>query len=96
MKKEDWPRCHECEFFDEKKFYCKQFLRSVTLGCPNGETKKPRNHFEEIKAMSMEEMADFLCDIIHDWGEGSAYLRAGTTWIDDWLKWLKEDYHGET
>ena len=53
--------CPSCEFADFEKDKCTRLLIRLPHVCPYAEERKPRNHFEEIKAMSMEEMAIALC-----------------------------------
>lgn len=70
---------------------CELFGRVIGMhGCSSGIERKPRNHFEEIKAMSMEEMAWELCRICRmpfykDDSEIDTYE------VDCWAKWLKEE-----
>ena len=52
---------------------------------------EPKTNADRIRAMTDEELADFLDDIIHDWGEGSAYLRARGMLVDNWDDWLKQE-----
>lgn len=98
---EDFVNCQSCEYnpTGEK---CELFGRVIGMhGCSSGVERKPRNHFEMVKAMSIEEMAIALC-------------RGGcppTVWSKDgvldcpkpeeevceevcgecWLDWLKEE-----
>ena len=53
--------------------------------------RRPQTNADRIRAMTDEELADFLDDIIHDWGEGSAYLRARGIFVDNWDDWLKQE-----
>lgn len=84
--------CPTCEFADFEKDKCKRLLIRLPHVCPYAEEKKPRNHFEEIKAMSMEQMAVWFTMAV--WlaamlgvnpfdGTGNDYNK--------WLEWLKEE-----
>jgi len=58
-------------------------------GCSSGVERKPRNRFEMLKSLSMEEMAWELCRICRmpfykDDSEIDEYE------VDCWAKWLKE------
>lgn len=73
--------CQACEHYDQANSYCNLFRHAVNLGCQSGTERKPRNHFEEIKAMSMEEMAEWVSAItLDEFGDKK-----------DWLNWLKEE-----
>lgn len=78
--------CRECKDFE----WCVAHEWCVEHGVCALFTKTQTNS-DKIRAMTDEEMADFLDCIIHDWGEGSAYLRGTTTNIDNWLEWLKQE-----
>ena len=70
---------------------CELFGRVIGMnGCSSGVERKPRNHFEEIKAMSMEEMAawfnkGFVCPPQHGCPKNEASCEKC------WLEWLKEE-----
>lgn len=53
---------------------------------------------DRIRQMTDEELGDFLHSIVRDWGEGASHLTsnmfAGTSYIDDWLDWLKQEVEG--
>lgn len=53
---EDFSFCTECNYYDRGKRWCKLFNRTMPCGCSYGEDK-PKNNFERLKAMSMEELA---------------------------------------
>ncbi len=84
--------CPSCEFADFEKDKCARLLTRLPHVCPYAEERKPRNHFEAIKAMSMEEMAAFFENIAQDWGQAGASILIGNSsvYVDDWLEWLKE------
>lgn len=50
---------------------------------------------ERIRQMSDEELGGFLHSIVRDWGEGASHLVsnmfAGSSYIDDWQDWLKQE-----
>lgn len=49
--------CPTCEFADFGEDKCKRLLTRLPHICPYAKERKPRNHFERIKSMSMEELA---------------------------------------
>ena len=57
---EDFSFCTECDYYDREKRWCKLFRSARPCGCPYGEDKKPRNRFEQFKAMSAEELAAYI------------------------------------
>ena len=71
--------CPSCEYADFEKDKCTRLLTRLPHICPYCEERKPRNHFERIKSMSMEELADWL--VMN--GCGCDYKT--------WLNWLKEE-----
>lgn len=79
---EDFSFCLSCEQYDRNDRLCKLFDRTMVAGCPYGEECKPRNNFERIKQMTMEELAVLFngCE-----SEGRAYGPKGKA---AWLKWL--------
>lgn len=86
--------CPTCEFADFEKDKCTRLLNSLPHVCPYAEERKPRNHFERLKAMNMEQMAWELCRICRmpfykDDSEIDTYE------VDCWAKWLKEACGGE-
>lgn len=85
--------CPTCEFADFENDKCTRLLNRLPHVCPYAEERKPRNHFEEIKAMSVEEMAAFFENIAQDWGQAGASILMGNSsvYVDDWLDWLKEE-----
>lgn len=85
--------CPTCEFADFEKDKCTRLLIRLPHICPYAEEKKPRNHFEEIKAMSMEEMAEFLDEVLIK----NPHCKPEKNCTNDdscgacWLEWLKEE-----
>lgn len=71
--------CPTCEFADFNKDKCKRLLTRLPHICPYAVERKPRNNFEEVKAMSMEQMAEFL----HDF---AMCENTSLVWIEEWLK----------
>lgn len=55
------------------------------------EAPKPITNADRIRAMTDEELADFLGSIIHDYGQGTAEIEGAGYLIDDWFDWLKEE-----
>ena len=81
---EDFTSCAVCQHNNGEK--CELFGRVIGMhGCSSGVERKPRNHFEEIKAMSAEELAEIfetLCPSLN-W---TIALNGKS-----WLEWLKEE-----
>jgi hypothetical protein len=74
--------CPTCEKFDGHD--CAMFGRQPGMAiCPYAVERKPRNNFELLKTMSMEQMAEFINGAE---SEGRAYGPKGKS---AWLKWLK-------
>lgn len=76
---------------------CELFGRVIGMhGCSSGVERKPRNNYEAIKAMNMEQMAGLFEDTgdcppracPHD-GEGANVTRKDC--LACWLDWLKEE-----
>lgn len=74
--------CPTCKFADFEKDKCTRLLTRLPGICPYAEEKTPRNNFERIKQMTMEELAVLFngCE-----SEGRAYGPKGKA---AWLKWL--------
>lgn len=53
-----------------------------------------KTNADRIRAMSDEELAEFLDSIVQDWHQGTAQI--GDRIIDSWLDWLKEEVKGES
>jgi hypothetical protein len=92
--------CPTCEKFNGHD--CEMFGRQPGMAiCPYAVEQKPRNHFEEIKAMSMEQMAEFFtpfyykglyhfyCPAVADVGDGECSANDGCR--ECFAKWLKEE-----
>lgn len=77
---ENFVDCQSCEH-NPTGDKCELFGRVIGMhGCSSGVERKPRNNFEKIKAMSMEEMAEWVSAItLDEFGDKK-----------DWLNWLKE------
>lgn len=72
--------CPTCEKFDGHD--CELFGRQPSMAiCPYAVERKPRNHFEMVKAMSMEQMAVWLASI----GPVPEVM------LKIWREWLKEE-----
>lgn len=82
---EDWTNCHECEHYDSNDRLCKMFRCVKLCGCSSGIERKPRNNFERLKSMSMDELAMFINGAE---SEGRAYGLKGKV---AWLKWLNAE-----
>jgi hypothetical protein len=69
--------CPNCTHFDGHD--CAMFGRQPGMAiCPYAVERKPRNRFERIKAMSLEELADY-----HGAATGQR--------TEDVIRWLKEE-----
>lgn len=77
--------CPTCEFADFEKDKCTRLLIRLPHVCPYAEEKKPRNNFERVKQMTMDELAMFISGAE---SEGRAYGVKGKA---AWLKWLKAE-----
>lgn len=76
--------CPTCEKFDGHD--CAMFGRQPGMAiCPYAVERKPRNNFELLKTMSMEQMAEFINGAE---SEGRAYGPKGKA---AWLKWLNAE-----
>lgn len=52
--------CPSCVFADFDSGKCKRLLIRLPHICPYSEERKPRNRFEQFKAMSVEELAAYI------------------------------------
>lgn len=76
--------CPNCTHFDGHD--CAMFGRQPGMAiCPYAVERKPRNNFELLKTMSMEQMAEFINGAE---AEGRAYGPKGKA---AWLKWLNAE-----
>lgn len=82
---------------------CELFGRVIGMhGCSSGVERKPRNHFEALKAMSMKELAAWFATVpmsyegtcpnprpvdCHGWDEERC--------TNCWLSWLKEEVNND-
>ena len=90
---EDFSFCLSCKQYDRDKRWCELFKRTMACGCQYGEDKKPRNRFEMVKAMSMEELAEFLEEEItrNPHCKPEKDCTNDDSCIPCWLDWLKEE-----
>lgn len=77
--------CYNCIYLDAENHFCKRRVHNAPGICPYAEEKKPRNNFERVKQMTMEELAVLFngCE-----AEGRAYGPKGK---NAWLKWLNAE-----
>lgn len=87
---EDFSFCTECEHYDQNDRLCKLFHCVRVNGCQCGVERKPRNHFEMLKAMSMEEMAVFLANTEANFPPNFPDGVSTKLCTTAWLEWLKE------
>ena len=89
---EDFSFCLSCEQYDREKRWCKLFNRTMVCGCSYGEDK-PKNNFERLKAMGMEELAEFLEEEItrNPHCKPEKDCTNDDSCIPCWLDWLKEE-----
>lgn len=81
---EDFVNCQVCEYNTGEK--CELFGRVIGMhGCSSGIERKPRNNFERLKLMTMDELATLINGAE---SEGRAYGPKGKA---AWLKWLKAE-----
>ena len=73
--------CPTCVFADFDSGECNRLLIRLPHICPYSEERKPRNRFEMVKAMSMEQMAVWL----------AAIGPVPEVMLKFWRKWLKEE-----
>ncbi len=87
--------CQNCKFADFEKDKCNRLLTRLPHVCPYAEEKTPRNHFEQIKSMSMEELAEFLEEEItrNPHCKPEKDCTNDDSCIPCWLEWLKEEVH---
>ena len=84
--------CPNCTHFDGHD--CAMFGRQPGMAiCPYAEERKPRNHFEEIKSMSMEELAVYLEETVtrNPHCKPEKDCTNDDSCIPCWLDWLKEE-----
>jgi hypothetical protein len=82
---EDFTQCQVCEHNPTGE-RCEYFGRVIGMhGCSSGVERKPRNNYERVKQMTMEELAVLFngCE-----SEGRAYGPKGKA---AWLKWLNAE-----
>lgn len=88
--------CTDCKWYctaiKNEPFCNLHKIEIIQSACFDGE-KKSKTNAERIRAMSDEELADFLDSIIQDWNQGTAQI--GDRIIDSWLDWLKEEVKDE-
>lgn len=77
--------CPTCVYADFENDKCTRLLNRLPHICPYAEEKTPCNNYERLKAMSMEELAEFINGAE---SEGRAYGPKGK---NAWLNWLKQE-----
>lgn len=77
--------CPSCVYADFETDKCKRLLVRLPHVCPYAEERKPRNNFERVKQMTMDELAVLFngCE-----SEGRAYGPKGKS---AWLNWLNAE-----
>ena len=74
--------CNNC-----MNFPCTDGMSAMLKSCPEFEPiPKPQTNYDRIRAMSDEELAEFLDDVRDEWG--CSHYPHGT---EDWLDWLKDE-----
>lgn len=88
--------CSTCSKFDGQK--CEYFGRLSSMQVCHYAEVKPRNNYEELKAMSMEEMAEWLATVPMSHEYICPYPRPSNcnggsveNCTKCWLDWLKEE-----
>ena len=90
--------CPSCEYADFDKDKCTRLLIRLPHICPYAVERKPHNHFEMVKIMSMEQIAEWLDAVSKAWYDDgytketdeplmSPYPSTASKWLD----WLKEE-----
>lgn len=93
--------CSTCVYLDAENHYCKRRVHNVPGVCPYAEERKPRNNFEMLKAMSMEELAFELaqsgCPKVH-FIKDNEFVNcpadrepSRADCVKCWFEWLKEE-----
>lgn len=88
-------KCQGCAYFDPKMYHCGKYLRGVETAIYLCQKEYKQTNADRIRAMTDEEIADFLCDI----GECDRRCPAkdddcifsDSTCRIAWLGWLKQE-----
>ena len=84
-------KCYSCKYYDKglDEYPCSKCVHNAT------DQFKPMTNFERIKAMSIEELADFICDI---YASNEHYtIRVDGKWMlpEDVEEWLEREVEDE-
>ena len=98
---EDFSFCTSCNYYDSGERRCNLFNRKIKVcGCQYGADRKPKNNYDKVKAMSMDELAVWLDDVSKSWyDEGytketdEPLMSPYPSTASKWLAWLKEEVH---
>lgn len=74
-----------------ERCFAKRYGLFAEKTCHNFVEPKLITNYDRIRAMSVEEMAEFLGSIVHDYGQGTAEIEGEGYVICDWLDWLKQE-----
>ena len=84
-------KCSSCKYWDKgiDEHPCNKCIHNAT------ERFKPMTNFDRIKAMSVEELADFICDIYAS--NEHREIRVNGKWMhpEDVEEWLVREVGGE-
>ena len=84
-------KCTSCKYWDKglDEYPCNKCIHNAI------EQFKPMTNFERIKAMSVEELADFICDIYAS--NEHREIRVDGKWMhpEDVEEWLEREVGGE-
>ena len=85
--------CPSCEYADFEKDKCKRLLIHLPHVCPYAAERKPRNHFEQIKSMSPEELANYFDEVLlkAPFCEPEKVCTDEDSCVPCLLNWLKEE-----
>lgn len=85
--------CPTCEFADFEHDKCTRLLKHLPHICPYAVERKPCNHFEKIKTMSMEDLAELFSHLCCPYSLGGKVdCNAENKGCKAcWLNWLKEE-----
>ena len=84
-------KCNSCKYYDKglDEYPCNKCVHNAI------EHYKPMTNIERIKAMSVEELADFICDIYAS--NEHCTIRVDGKWMfpEDVEEWLKREVEDE-
>ncbi len=86
-------KCNECKYWDTEldAYPCNKCIHNAI------EMFKPMTNFDKIKSMTIEELANFICDIYAS--NEHHEIRVDGKWmlpedVEEWLNRIKEENNG--